>query len=94
MLRITDLALPLDHAPDALEAAVALRLGVPPAALTRVTLVKRGNDARNKRAIKLVYAVDVMVTGEAEVLAAHAHDPHIRPAPDTAYQPPVMAPEG
>ena len=35
MLRITDLALPLDHLPEALEAAVALRLGVAPGALLR-----------------------------------------------------------
>ena len=94
MLRITDLALPLDHLPEALEAAVALRLGVAPGALLRVTLVKRGNDARNKRAIKLVYAVDVAVEGEADVLAAHANDPHVRPTPDTAYHPPVLAPAG
>ena len=37
---------------------------------------------------------DIQPRDEAAVLAAHAHDPHVRPTPDTAYRPPVTAPEG
>ncbi len=92
MLRLTDIALPLDHPPEALEPAVCARLGIEPADIERITLVRRGNDARKKAAIKLVYALDVTVRDEAAVLAAHAGDPHIRPTPDTAYRFPTLAP--
>jgi uncharacterized FAD-dependent dehydrogenase len=94
MLRLTELKLPLDHEPAALEAAIAERLEIEPADLVRYSVVKRGNDARRKSAIKLVYALDVTVTDEAAVLARHAGDTQVRPAPDTAYRFPVMAPAG
>ena len=94
MLRLSDLALPLDHAPEDLEAAIVARLGLAPGALRRFTVARRGNDARNKRAIKLVYVVDLDLVDEAGVLAAHAGDPHLRPTPDTTYRPPVRAPQG
>jgi uncharacterized FAD-dependent dehydrogenase len=91
MIRLTDLALPLDHAPHALETAIAERLGLAPEQVLRHHLVRRGNDARKKTAIKLVYALDVEVADKAAVLAAHAGDPHVRPTPDTAYKMPVTA---
>ncbi len=94
MLRLSDLALPLDHPPEALEAAIIARLGIMPAGLVRFTLVRRGNDARAKRAIKLVYVVDVELRDEAEVLGRMADDPQLRPTPDTAYRPPIRAPAG
>ena len=94
MLRLTELKLPLDHTSAELEAAIAERLEIEPAALLRYSVAKRGNDARRKSAIKLVYAIDASVTDEAAVLARHAGDAHIRPSPDTAYRFPVMAPAG
>lgn len=94
MIRLSNLTLPLDHPPEALEAAVCARLGIAPADLLRCTLARRGNDARKRGAILLVYSVDVAVHDEAAVLAAHAEDPQVRPTPDTAYHPPVQAPAG
>jgi uncharacterized FAD-dependent dehydrogenase len=94
MIRLTDLTLPLDHAPADLDAAVCERLGIAPAELERVTVVRRGNDARKKTAIKLVYSLDVLVADEAGVLARFEHDHHVRPSPDTSYRFPVMAPAG
>ncbi len=94
MIRLSDLHLPLDHAPDAIGPAIADRLGIGVTDLIRFSLVKRGNDARKKAAIRLVYSFDVEVRDEAAVLAAHAGDSHVRPSPDTAYRFPVMAPEG
>jgi uncharacterized protein len=94
MIRLSNLTLPLDHPPEALTEAVCARLGIAPAELLRCTVARRGNDARKKAAIKLVYSVDVMVADETAVLAAHAGDPQVRPTPDTAYRPPVQAPEG
>ena len=86
MLRITELKLPLDHTPEALEAAIIERLGIAPAELVRYTIARRGNDARRKSAIKLVYAIDATLADEAAVLARLAGDQHVRPAPDTAYR--------
>ncbi|MES2491737.1 MAG: FAD-dependent monooxygenase [Pseudomonadota bacterium] len=94
MIRLSDLALPLDHGPDALEAAIVARLGLPPGELHGWTIVRRGNDARKKSAIRLIYVLDVAVADEAGVLAAHTGDAHVRPAPDTTYRAPVQAPVG
>ena len=94
MLRLSDLALPLDHGPADLQAAIIARLGLAPGQLRRFSVVRRGNDARKKTAIRLVYVIDLVVDEEADVLARHATDSHLRPTPDTAYHPPVRAPEG
>src|ERR1700710_2605715 len=92
MLRLTELRLPLDHAPDALPPAICATLGIDPARLERWTIVKRGNDARRKSAIWLVYAIDAGVADEAEVLARMAGNPNLRVTPDTAYRFPTPAP--
>ena len=94
MLRLTELRLPLDHAPEDLPPAICAALDIAPARLERWTIVKRGNDARRKSAIKLVYAVDALVTDEAEVLVRLAGNPNIRVTPDTAYRFPSPAPAG
>ena len=99
MIRVSDLGLPLDHLPDAVRPALAARLGVSAAAVLRHTLVRRGNDARKRGAIKLVYAFDVELADEqpdteAGVLARLAGDAHVRPTPDTAYRMPVTVPAG
>ena len=94
MIRLSNLTLPLDHPPEALEAAVCARLGIAAAELLSFTVARRGNDARKRGAILLVYSVDVAVADEAAVLTAHVDDPQIRPTPDTSYRPPVRAPEG
>jgi len=94
MLRLTELKLPLDHSPDDLETAICDRLGIAREDLVRFALAKRGNDARRKSAIQLVYAVDVTLRDEADVLARHAGDKDVRPSPDTTYRFPVMAPAG
>jgi len=86
MLRLTELKLPLDHPPAELESAICTRLGIAPDELVRYTIARRGNDARKKSAIMLVYSVDVVLTDEASVLARFADDPHVRPTPDTSYR--------
>jgi uncharacterized FAD-dependent dehydrogenase len=92
MLRISELKLPLDHAPAALPAAIAARLGVAASDLLRWSVWKRAHDARKKAAILKVYIVDAQLAGEAAVLARLAGDPHVRPTPDTTYRPVASAP--
>ncbi|WP_425257810.1 NAD(P)/FAD-dependent oxidoreductase [Rubrivivax sp. RP6-9] len=86
MLRITELRLPLDHGEHALRPAVLSRLGIADGALRSCTVFRRAWDARKKAAIQLVYTVDCSIDDEAAVLARHAGDPHVRPAPDTRYR--------
>jgi uncharacterized FAD-dependent dehydrogenase len=93
MLRLSDLALPLDHSSTELEQAVIARLGIDPTDLERLHVVRRGNDARRKTAIRLVYSLDVQIRNEAEILARFADDQHVRPAPDTSYSFVTHAPE-
>ena len=94
MLRLSDLKLPLDHPPEALPAAICARLGVAPQDLLGFTVFRRGNDARKRGAILLVYTVDVALVDEAAVLARFDGDKDVRRTPDMAYRPPVTAPRG
>jgi uncharacterized FAD-dependent dehydrogenase len=89
MLRLTELRLPLDHAPEALRAAVLRRLGIADADLAAFTVFKRSWDARKKTAVVLIYTVDCTLAAgidESALLARHAGDAHVRPSPDTRYQ--------
>ncbi|MBX9716225.1 MAG: NAD(P)/FAD-dependent oxidoreductase, partial [Burkholderiaceae bacterium] len=86
MLRINELRLPLDHAAEALRAAVIARLGVPDAALKQLTVFKRGVDARKRTAVVLTYTIDCEVDDEAALLQRHAGDAQVRAAPDTRYR--------
>ena len=93
MIRLTELKLPLDHAPDALPALVAVRLGVQADDMRQLTVFKRSYDAR-KAQLLLVYIVDVALdpTLESAVLAKVEGHPHIRRAPDLVYHPVGHAP--
>ncbi len=91
MLRLTDIRLPLDHPDEALPAALGERLGISPEALLKVEIWKRSYDARRKKAIYLIYIVDVEVNDEAEVLQRLGADAKVMPRPDTTYRLPVTA---
>jgi len=93
MLRLSELKLPLDHAPEALPAAIAARLGVPAQDLISWSVWKRAHDARRKSAILKVYILDVAVRDEATVLARFANDVHVQPTPDVGYRPVAVAPK-
>lgn len=92
MLRLTDIKLPLDHADDALPAAIRARLGIKPQALHGYTVFRRGYDARRRGAIALIYTLDVDVADESALLARHADDRHVQPTPDTSYRFVAQAP--
>ena len=95
MIRITELALPLDHPQEALRAAILERLGIKDADLLNFTVFKRSYDARKKNSeIKFVYIIDLEARNEDKLLQRFANDTHIRPAPDTNYYPVAQAPAG
>ncbi len=86
MIRLTEIRLPLEHPEPAPRAAVLAKFGIADAALRAMNVFKRGYDARKRTAIVFVYTLDCEVDDEAAVLARHAGDPHVRPAPDTRYR--------
>ena len=91
MLRLTDLKLPLDHAEDALAAAILARLDISAKTLRGFSIAKRSYDARKRGAIALIYAVDVEVADEDALLqrlrpASSAPGSQVLPTPDTSYK--------
>ncbi len=93
MIRITELALPLDHPEDAIESALLKRLGISASELIDFTVFKRSYDARKKNSeIKFVYILDATINNEAEILEKFEGDAHVKPAPDTKYYPVEPAP--
>ncbi len=86
MLRITDLKLPLNHADEALPAAIRDRLRVTPRDLIRYTVARRAHDARDKMDIQLVYSVDVTLKNEDTILQRFRKDRHVQRTPDTGYR--------
>jgi uncharacterized FAD-dependent dehydrogenase len=93
MLRLTDIKLPLDHPPEAIQKAALARLKISPQEVVSCTVFRRAHDARKKSAILLIYSLDVEVKNEAEILKRFAKDPHVRPAPDLEYRFVGRAPE-
>jgi uncharacterized FAD-dependent dehydrogenase len=87
MLRLTDIKLPLDHAPEALKAAILKKLRLPAEALLDWHVFKRAHDARNKNAIFYIYTVDVTLKDESRA------PKDARPTPDMDYRP-VAKPPG
>ncbi|MEB3223056.1 MAG: FAD-dependent oxidoreductase, partial [Candidatus Sericytochromatia bacterium] len=96
MLRVSELKLPLDHPPEALEVAVLRKLRLEPTELREMAIFKRSNDARKKGDITLVYIVDVATTRDDELLerARRTKDPHVVRTPDMTYRPVAEAPVG
>jgi hypothetical protein len=92
MLRLTDIKLPLDHAEEALGAAIRARLHIGAQAIRGYSVFRRGFDARKRGAIQLIYTLDVDVADEAALLQRFADDPHVRVTPDTNYRFVAQAP--
>lgn len=98
MIRLTELALPLDHPPEALRAAIVTRLQIADPELLDFTVFKRSYDARKKNSeitfVYIIHATLVDATTEAALLQRFAADQQVRLAPDTDYYPVAQAPAG
>lgn len=92
MLRLTELALPLDHSTDDLRKAIVTRLNIKDEELLDFTVFKRSYDARKKNSeITFVYIIDLSLKNEAAVLGRFKGR-HLGPAPDTRYYAVAQAP--
>jgi uncharacterized FAD-dependent dehydrogenase len=93
MLRLTELKLPIDHAPEALRAAVLQRLVITNDDLVEFSIYKRSHDARKAHALLLIYSVDVTLKNEAVVLKRLRGERTVTVCPDMQYQFVARAPE-
>jgi uncharacterized protein len=93
MIRITELRLPIEHPPEAIEQAILKRLKVDAKDLIESIVFKRSYDARKNVALAFIYTVDVSVKHEEVILKRFANDPNIRISPDTQYHFVAQAPD-
>ena len=61
MIRITELRLPVDHAPAAVEQAILKRLDLHAKDIISFEVFKRSYDARKNVALSFIYTVDLSV---------------------------------
>ena len=69
MIRIQNIALPLDGGEAQLRQKAARALGLKPDAITALTLARQSIDARKKSQVHYVCTVDVTVENEARIMA-------------------------
>lgn len=93
MLRLTEIKLPLDHEPQAIQDAAAARLNIPLSDLISCTIFRRAHDARNKSNIRLIYSLDVEVRDESYILKLFAKDGRVQVTPDIDYRFVAQAPK-
>jgi uncharacterized protein len=94
MLRLTEIKLPLDHAPEEIKVAILKKLQILAHELVSYSIFKRSYDARKKSNILLVYILDVETTHNAQILKRLKKDPHVVMTPDMSYRLVAKAPEG
>jgi uncharacterized protein len=88
-LRVTEVKLPLDHAPEAIERAVLDRLQIGKQQLVSVTIFRRGFDARKRSDIHFIYTLDIVTSNNQQVFDLQKRGPHagrIAQTPDTQYK--------
>ncbi|HEV7617596.1 MAG TPA: NAD(P)/FAD-dependent oxidoreductase [Burkholderiaceae bacterium] len=94
MLRLTDVQLPLDHPEADIGKAILALLGITENDLVGYSIFRRSYDARKKTAVMLIYALDVEVKNEAQILQRLQGNRHVSPTPDTGYHFVARSPGG
>jgi uncharacterized protein len=93
MLRLTEIKLPLNHAPEEIKVAILKKLQILAHELLSYSIFKRSYDARKKSNILLVYILDVETTHNAQILKRLKKDPHVVMTPDMSYRLVAKAPK-
>lgn len=85
MLRLTEIKLELEHSQEELINAICFKLSLKPRDIISYKLFKRSYDAR-RSAMCWIYAIDVEVANEKEILKNLFDSPHVNLAPDMTYK--------
>ncbi len=96
MIRLTEIKLPLNHAPEDLTTAITTKLKISAEQMASFVMFKRGYDARNKRNIQLIYTLDITLTDSDltnDLLVQFESDNHVKATPNTSYKYVGEAPE-
>ncbi|AEG60836.1 NAD(P)/FAD-dependent oxidoreductase [Desulforamulus ruminis] len=86
MLRISGIKLSLDQDERDLKNVLLTKLKIKEGELKKHQIFKRSVDARKRENIYLVYTVDVEVSNAHKILARHARDIDVAPAPSLTYE--------
>ena len=92
MIRLTEIKLPLDHPPEAIEKAALAKVSISAKDMLSCTVFRRAHDARRKSAIMLIYTLDLEVQNEAALLKRFEKDKDVKPTPDMEYRQVAQAP--
>ena len=91
MIRIRDIALPPEADMAALSRAAARLLRIKESEIRRIDLKKRSIDARKKSDVRVIYTVDVLISGREDKILKQARCDKASIARDVPYAPPVCA---
>ncbi len=86
MIRLSNIQLPLDHNEQALNDMVLSTLKINLQQLVTINVFRRGYDARKKRAILLIYTLDIDTTNNADILKKFNNHQLIKATPNLNYQ--------
>ena len=89
MIRITGLSLRPGQPETRLTALAARELRLPPEQIQALKLHRRSIDARKKPDVRLIYTVDVAVSGDEEAVLRRAHSRRAAIAENPVYVPPA-----
>ena len=92
MLRLAEIKLPLNHAPEEIKTAILKKLSINKLDLISYDIFRRGIDARNSSNIYFIYTLDVQVKDQLGVFNRKKKDSHISIAPSVNYNLVTKAP--
>ena len=91
MIRIRDIALPPEADMAALSRAAARLLRLKESEIRQIDVKRRSVDARKKHDVRMIYTVDVLVSGREEKVLKAARCGKAAIAQDAPYAPPAAA---
>ncbi|MCK4888047.1 MAG: hypothetical protein KAS96_11715 [Planctomycetes bacterium] len=89
MIRIREITLPFDHAPDALKSQLAKGLNIAPEQILNFTIIRKSIDARQKNNILAVYTIDAEIKNQDQLSAILSNKITICPPGHMDYQMPT-----
>ncbi len=92
MIRIREIALPPEHSEHQLPFEAARLLKIQNSKILKLTIVRRSVDARKKPDIKIVYTVDVAVSGNEKRILKQCGSKRASLVEGSYYKPPKTAP--